>query len=167
MEADMNAMTWFYSRNFNGRIDRSSHPTHEQSIALSNPNLIPPGLDSEGTKLEVLKAGTTVVIPSLPIPGRAEALPLRANVPVAAALSAINSLPTVRSETWKTGHIETPVQAALQSTTVANIPDSGEQWYIRAISADKVRRGDLGFLQQPVVAVVGVLLFAVWTRRIP
>ena len=26
----MNANTWFYSQSFNGRIDRSTHPTHEQ-----------------------------------------------------------------------------------------------------------------------------------------
>jgi hypothetical protein len=37
----MNTMEWFYSRSFNGRIDRSSHATHEQLTTIDDETNMP------------------------------------------------------------------------------------------------------------------------------
>lgn len=56
-----------------------------------------------------------------------------------------------------TGHIEVPVRASLSSSTINKFPDKGNRWYVSAISADKVKLGDLAFAQIPGAAVVGVV----------
>jgi FixJ family two-component response regulator len=56
-----------------------------------------------------------------------------------------------------TGHIEVPVRASLSSSTVNKFPDKGNRWYLSAISADKVKLGDLAFAQIHGAAVVGVV----------
>jgi FixJ family two-component response regulator len=71
-------------------------------------------------------------------------------------LSAANAAPG-GYEGRITGHVEVPVQAALTSATVANVPEHGTQWYLNAISADKVKLTDLSFPDTPEVAVIGVV----------
>jgi FixJ family two-component response regulator len=56
-----------------------------------------------------------------------------------------------------TGHIEVPVRASLSSSTIGKYPDQGNRWYLSAISADKVKLGDLAFAQIHGGAVVGVV----------
>jgi Subtilase family len=137
------------------RIYGSSAPAYLKVIAYNNPNLLQP--DADG--LQVLPSGVTLNVPSVPVPGKAESLPLKTGVSALAMENFLASPPAAafRSEVPKQGKIETPVKAALQSTTVANVASEGLQWYLQSISADKVRRGDLGFLSPPVVAVVGVV----------
>jgi FixJ family two-component response regulator len=57
----------------------------------------------------------------------------------------------------RAGHIEVPVQTALTSATTSKFPEQGIQWYLSAIAADKVKRGDLAFAQVSGSAVVGVV----------
>jgi Subtilase family len=137
--------------------------SYVEAIATSNAQLLPPtenGVNSISPDTStVFKAGTTVVIPSLPVPGSVQPLPLKPGVSPADASAAINAATRfVRSEVAKTGQIEVPVtSASLQSATINTFADQGTQWYLSAIWANNFKRSDLVFYSPPVVTVVGVV----------
>ena len=135
----------------------SSDSGYIQSIALVNDGLFSFNVDTGDLGSRVLMAGTRVVMPSLPSPGRVSTLVLKNGIPPFEALAAVSSLPSVRGELWRRGSIEKPIQATLQSRTVANVAEGGKQWYLQAIAADKMKKEDLGFSSQAAPTVVGVV----------
>lgn len=110
-----------------------------------------------------LASGTTVVIPSVPAPGVAQAFLPRSGLSAHLASMQINTPTlsrngTARSEIAHGGQIEEPVRgASLQSSTKQAYPDAGAWWYVRAIGADNIIRGDLAFNSRPFTAVIGIV----------
>jgi hypothetical protein len=132
----------------------SSAPPYLNALSLSNPTQLAPN----STGSQNLPRGTILTVPSLPVPGKAKSLPLKNGISAAAAADSLKTnVSSVRIEVPKRGQIEIPAKASLQSTTVDTVGSNGQQWYLLSISADKIKRGDLGFLSPPVVSVVGVV----------
>jgi subtilisin family serine protease len=107
----------------------------------------------------------TVNIPSVPPPGVAQAFLPRDGLSADLASTRINASNAsalnpgaARSEIAHGGQIEQPVHgASLQSTTKQAFPDAGARWYIQAVGADHIMRGDLDFNARAVAAVIGII----------
>jgi CheY-like chemotaxis protein len=131
-------------------LDRDRNRRQQQILKVSPSRNIKLGL-----KLALMLGGVilamAIVAPGIRHLGRQNTAARHDN----AALTALSSSPGQGPRI--TGHIEVPVRASLSSSTVDKFPDHGNRWYLSAISADKVKLGDLAFSQIHGAAVVGVV----------
>jgi subtilisin family serine protease len=139
----------------------SSASPYVDAIISSNRSALTDRPNREWGRSFEIKSGTNVIIPTLPAAGKVVTMSLRSEGTEIgrAVASALNSFSNLSSEVIQTGHIESPVKANLQSTTKTEFAEQGARWYLRAISADRVKPSDLAFLPAAVsaVAVIGVV----------